>query len=504
MENKTGVYNSLDERTDSRMDGQYFWKRTEDAQIDLLELLCRLCGRWKQIAVCAAVAALLLGAYGWLGHGNAAREGEVLQKEPELTEEEEQAVADAVSLENEIRELEIYLDHSLLMQIEPYHKNKSVMLYCIDNAKRQELAQITESYLSFVINGGVADALTDSGSSNRWKTDKIYLSEVISAYQKTYSSPYQIVLDSQTDSGQTAESLFYVETVAKDAKEAQKLALDVQDALKQYTARVKKTAGSHRLRLISSQKSVTPDSGLQAQQHEKKAQLSANKTSLKSLTDAFNDGQMEVYRKSAGAKEEEDRSGENEAGSNASGAGFRSAIKYALLGMIAGIFAYCGVYACWYIFRDTVKSTEEMKRLYTFPVYGEIELEGRKKRKKTADVPKSTYADTQLQVLNRIRLACRKQGVEKFCAASDFPLSMPERQCLERMSDQLKEWGIGMAVAENVSADPAMWDGLAETGNVLLVCRMGMTTHRMIDDVMEFYLLNGVHVAGAAVFGESR
>ena len=61
MENKTGVYNSLDERTDSRMDGQYFWKRTEDAQIDLLELLCRLCGRWKQIAVCAAVAALLLG-----------------------------------------------------------------------------------------------------------------------------------------------------------------------------------------------------------------------------------------------------------------------------------------------------------------------------------------------------------------------------------------------------------------------------------------------------------
>lgn len=469
------------------MDKQYSWKRTQDTEIDLMELLYRLCRQWKQAAVCAVIFALILGGYGWLGHRNAADESDALHKEAELTEEEEQAAADAVSLKSEIRGLEEYLKNSVLMQIEPYHKHKSVMLYCIDGAKRQELPGITESYLSFVLNGGAADVLTDSGS--RWKMDRIYLAEVITAYQKTYSLPYQIVADSREDGGQTAESLFYVETVGKNAQEAGRLAADIQDVLEKYSARVKKTAGNHRLRLISSQKNVTADSGLQSQQQEKKAQLSASKASLKSMTDAFSRAQMEVYRESAG-EENEDASGNDEPGKTDSGGSFRPIIKYALAGMIAGVFLYCCVFSCVYIFRDTVKSAQEMKRLYTFPVYGEIEPEGGKKRRKTADG----------QVLNRIRLACRKQGTGSFYAASDFVLSMPEKKYLERMSVQLADWGIDMSVAENVSENPAMWEHLTETGNVLLVCRTGLTTHRMVDDAMEFYQLNGMQVSGALVF----
>ena len=71
------------------------------------------------------------------------------------------------------------------------------------------------------------------------------------------------------------------------------------------------------------------------------------------------------------------------------------------------------------------------------------------------------------------------------------------------MAGKLKDWGIDLTVAENVSADTAVWDELTEAGNVLLVCRMGRTTHQMIDRAMEFYLLNGIDVAGAAVFGQN-
>ena len=478
------------------MDGQYSWKRTEDTEIDLVDLLRRLCGQWKQAAACAAVTALVLGGYGWMQGREAP--GEDIVKEAVLTEAEEQAVADAVRLKNEISGLETYLDNSILMQTDPYHKNKSVMLYCIDRAERRELAGITESYLNFVLNGGAADALGDSGSS--WKMDKSYLAEVVTAYQKTYSSPYQVAVDSLEDGSQTAEAVFYVETVGRDAKEAEKLALDVQDVVEKHSAEVKSTAGNHRLRLISSQNSVTADSGLQTQQHDRKALLSSNKTNLKAATDAFSGEQMAVYKEAADLNDEEDKAGQDAA---VAGKGIGSVIKYILLGIVAGIFVYCGVFSCLYIFRDTVKSTEEMKRMYMFPVYGEIELDGGKKRKRTADAGQDTYGNTELQVLNRIRLSCRQRGLEKLCAASDFLLSIQEKECFERMAGKLKEWGIDLTVAENVSADTAVWDELTEAGNVLLVCRMGRTTHQMIDRAMEFYSLNGIDVAGAAVFGQN-
>ena len=57
-----------------------------------------------------------------------------------------------------------------------------------------------------------------------------------------------------------------------------------------------------------------------------------------------------------------------------------------------------------------------------------------------------------------------------------------------------------MTVAENINTDTGAWDRLIETGSVLMICRIGTTTHQMIDDAMQFYLQNGITVAGAVVF----
>ena len=284
------------------MDENYAWKRTEIIEIDLTDLLCSLFMQWKRIAVCAAVFALVLGGYGWLKSTAVPNEG-AIEIEMSLTEAEEQAVSDAAELEDEIRGLEIYLENSLLMQIDPYHKNKFVMLYCIDNAKMQELPGITESYLNFAGNGGVAGAIKYSGSS--WKTDKSYLAEVILAYQKTYNSPYQFILDGQEDSRKMTEALFYVEAVGRNEDEAEKLAEDIKEILDRYSTDVKKLAGSHRLRLVSTQKSVVVDNGLQSQQSDKKALLSSNRNNLKVMTDNFNEKQMALYRNIVNANEQD-------------------------------------------------------------------------------------------------------------------------------------------------------------------------------------------------------
>ena len=98
------------------------WKKSEEIEIDLADLIKRLCMKWKQILICALAFAVLAGGYGYLKNKSRADlpqldEGE----EIELTQEEQQSVLSAVQLQAENAGLEQYLETSLLMKADPYH-----------------------------------------------------------------------------------------------------------------------------------------------------------------------------------------------------------------------------------------------------------------------------------------------------------------------------------------------------------------------------------------------
>lgn len=478
------------------MESQYSWKRTEDTEIDLTDLLYRLCVQWKRIAVCALAFALVFGGAGWLKSRGAISESEfITEEETTLTESEEQAVEDAVRLNREISGLEEYLDNSVLMQLDSYHRVRYVMLYSIKCEEKMELPGIVESYLNFVSNGGAADALKEQDS--RWDMDKSYLSELLYAYQKTYNLPYQIVIGSQSEMEKAGETFFYVEITGKNASEAKRMASDMKDILEAFHLEVEKMAGSHRLVLAGSAESEKADGTLQTLQHDKRTLLSSSKSNLNTIVGAFSKEQESVYTLMSGKKQGEE-SGED-LSKEMSGSVFKTGMKYAVLGFMGGIFIYGCVYLCSYLFCDTVKSLQEMKRMYTFPVYGGMVLENEKNRK-IAGAWRDAFGQTGIQVLSRVRIACQKLGITEFCAASDFLLQQLEMDCLDSMSVCLKEWNMEMTVAENINTDTGAWDRLIETGSVLMICRIGTTTHQMIDDAMQFYLQNGITVAGAVVF----
>lgn len=473
------------------MDRMDSWKRTDDIEIDLKDLLCRLCRQWKQIAACAVLCAVILGGYGWKKSEQEAfiDVSDMEIEETVLTEEELQEVESAVCLKNEIRGLETYLRDSVLMQLDAYHKNKVVMLFCIDCVKRQELPAVTESYLNYVLNGGAADALLNSGKS--WNMDKSCLAELVTAYQRTYNLPYQIAVDDIDSRDILSETLFYVEVTGMNVKNARKMAQDIQNALEKYSSKVKKAAGSHRLRMVNKTESITADSGLQIQQHDKKTLLLSNRTNLKTMTDAFRAEQMAFYQNAAGVEKEDDQ---KKTEPEVSDKNYRSFIKYLILGILGGFFVYCGLFFCWYILRDTVKSMEEMRRRYLFPVYGPVLFKNRNVKKAGA------FETEQVQLLNRMKLICHKHKITKLCAVSDFLLDTQEKEYLECIAQQLKNLEIEMSVIEKPGMDKKAWDSLAETANVLLVCKADKTTYRVIDDTMNFYQENSIHVTGAVVF----
>ncbi len=498
------------------MNGQDSWKRTQDIEIDLTDLLKCLGRQWKRILICALASALLAGGYGYMKNKSSTKvQNTDAVQDIELTPDEEQSVQAAVQLYEETAGLEQYLENSLLMQADPYHRHKTYLLYSVEQAQRQDVQKITESYLSFVINGGAADALQKTGGE--WDVDKSCLAEIMTAYQKVYSYPYQLSVNNAAEPDMPAEAVFYVELTGLDEEMAGRLSKDLQKVLKDYSAKVRQQAGNHKLKLVQAEHAVAADTGLQAQQHDKRAQLAANEANLKSMTDAFSENQMAVYEKEREEAEvqkaeaadrkpadesikdgrlEAENVSEDEAGT---GNSLSAVLKYIVLGFAGGIFLYGGFYVCWYLFQDTVKSTREMQELYTFPFYGGVHLGNKAGRKQihAAD----TDGQKAKQLVSRIRLACRKQGITKLCLASDFLMDTKEKDYIGQMAEQLSSFGIEAVTAENASTDTAQWDMLAETGTVLLVCRLGMTTHRMIDDAMRFYQENGVAVIGAMTFG---
>ncbi len=500
------------------MNGDCDWKKSEVKEIDLTDILHRLCKQWKKIMLCSLVSAIVLAGYGWQsGRNIMSEDAGILAEEAVLTAAEEKAVLDAVQLRNEIQGLEMYLENSVLMKADPYHKNKFIMLYRIDRAKIQKIQTLVESYFNFILNGCAADMLADSGN---WKMDKSCLMELVSAYQKEYSPPYIAVMEKPEEQADTAEALFYVEITGENASSAKEMAQDMQSVLKEYCVKLNQSAGKHRLTLINSAESVTADSGLLALQHDKKSLLSANKASLEAAVDTFRDEQLAVYYEAAGLDEDEDKNKDKnkdkdekkESGKAASAekesakkelskeagapGSFARIIKYLLLGLGGGALAYCAVYFGWYILSSRVKSVEEMKKLYTFPVYGSVQLPGKSYENQRQDI----YEHERKQMQNRVRIACTRSGIKKVCAVSDFPLAGQEKECLESIAGKLKECGIDMTAVENAVTDAAVWDRLFETGHVLMICRIGTTKYQMIDDSMSFYLENGIGVLGAAVF----
>lgn len=510
------------------MDRQCSWKRTEEIEIDLLDLLRRLGGQWKRMLACALVSAVLAGAGSYYisktgGQDHTAEEDAALEAEeaqppvPLTKEEQERGVAAARQLAKETAQLEDYVQNSVRMQIDPYHKKSVQLMFRIEGAGVWTTQKIVEKYLDYLANDQAVSDICRIDSAME-QADSRFLPELFQAVQKT-SGTY-----TDEEGNLCSGVLLSVDVTGRDGDMATALASDVQKALEAYRPAVKKACGSHTLTLLSSDEKVRMDSDLLLWQREKRTLLATDQANLKAMTDAFDDTQKALYAaadvkideggepsdadmkadeggESSDADKKADEDGEPFDADTIAGEGSDVQaegsvnVLFVLLGLFGGIFVYGAGYACWYLLRDTVKGAGGFQSYYTFPFYGSISL---KRNAGPGDAAQSADEKKLAQVLNRVRLSCRKRQISSICLAADFTPDEEEKACLESMASQLREWEIDVVAAENVSGNISVWDTLADIGNVLMICRIGHTTHRMVDAAMEFYEENGIQVLGAA------
>ncbi len=543
------------------MDKNRSFRKTQGTQIDLQDLLHRLCRQWKQILICSLVCAVLAGGYSYLavmqdgagrpdsaqGKDTDAADAEIAvddaeQEEPakvKTKEEQEQGVADAVCLLRETSRLEEYLKDSVLMQTDANHKNRTVLLYSIENADHRSMQKMMESYFSFLTNGGAVKAIRQTDRA--WKSiDSSYLAELITVSQKA-GGTYQIQTD-VSDVRLPLEMLLYIEVAGSDSEMAAKLAGSIQDVLRDHSRVVQDICGSHTLSFVSSEAGEKADASLLTLQREKRSMLTANRTALKTMLDGFDKEQKIMYQKAAsriaqsqpekpedtetvntgvstagqqmeaadsasGSRsgagsaqsgqdgQPEDQSGESGTVLEKEGQPRRVSILYVLCGLPGGVFLYCVAFTAWYVLRDTIKSAREFKLYYTLPFYGCIPLK-HTGTKGTADTAGETVA-------GRIRLACKKHGVSKLFLSAEFAADQEAENCLQELAEQLHGWGIDAVPAAGVAHNPSLWDMLFETEAVLMICRMDTTTYQAVDSALDFYLENDLEIFGAAALQTS-
>ena len=489
------------------MDEKQYWKKTDEIEIDLLDLMRGFLGQWKQIVVIALVGAILAGGYSYVKNRNAAAAIPITEtgsgdsvEEIELTDEEQQAVDAAILLQSEITALEDYIENSVRMKMDPYHKNRVLLLYSIEDADRQILRKAQECYSNFLTGGGLADAVRKIDKAFQ-KMDSIYLAELVSVSQVA-DNDYRILTDEQQKDG---VKLFYVEASGEDEKMTKQLSEDMTKALEDYIPKVKQICGDHKLKLLTSTHSVRIDNDLQTWQQDRRNLLSTDRTNLKTMTDAMSDQQKAVLNMKTAL--EDDKEPEETVSTSVQGGISK---KYILLGLVAGIFLYACLYGCWYIFRKDIRTAGEFKSYYTIPLLGSVVTGSRQKvhglkailglsGNKWLGTGQADRGQQTAQMLGRIRLVCEKQQIKNLCLAVEFPLDGKEKELIGQVSKQLQDWGIHTVTAENLSGDVSQWDKLDGEDAMVLFCRSGVTTHQSIDHVMEIVSDNKIPAAGAVV-----
>lgn len=465
------------------MNQECSWKRTQEAEIDLLELAGSLRTQWKKILACGLAAAVLAGGGSFFysrSHpiqvSEAAWEEAAAQtttqtaagesKAPLTKEQQEQNETRAAQLRENIKRLETYLENSILMQVDPFHKDSRNLLFAIEDAQSHRVQKIMESYLGF-LTYGAADAVKKSDASMK-QIESSYLAELITSAQKAGSS-YQSEEQAQTLSAVVLQ----VTVTGRDGQMAERIAADLQNVLQEYSKKVKKDCGSHKLTLLEHTAGERVDSTLLAQQREKQTLLATDRASLKTLLESGT---------AAGQKQTEPSGQKPEAEKEPQEAAAKGSISVVAVcfGFLGGALLYAAAYACWYMLQDVVHSAREFRRHYAIPFYGSLR---------------------QAQTSGRIRLLCGRQGITQLCMAVDTSFAEKEQAALEQWIRQLQEDRIQVQLAENLSANPKLWDSglLTQTQAVLLVCGLKATSCHTVDDTMLFCLENDIPVLGAAV-----
>lgn len=487
--------------------------KKETKELDLIELFLAILKHWKWMLVCALIFACIAGGYQYINKKSSETQNketidntDIQQNADELlsklTDAEKKSVITAVEINEEINQIQNYLDNSVYINLDPYHVHQTTLVYAVNDVIVKEKGKVVRTYQNYITNGGLAKEIAENKKNTM---DVENLIDLISSdlYEEGDSQVNIFKPDDKTK----LNTMFYIQIIGENTETVTELADITKDLIKVQESKIKKRIANHSLQLLDQQTGVVSISDVSTRIHEKKSILMTNVNMLNNISNLFSEPQKMAYEALSiekglvkNANEVQD-SKQNEQKDDTLTTGIEEGVSldYRIIGFLVGIFVYCIVYSLFFIFSDSLKSVKEIKATYTFPIYGSLLL--KKKTKGTGEdltgKQKDVYAKDKAQMLYRIKMACEKEKITKVYISTCHSLEEQEKNYVNDLQKQLKKWNIEVVLGENILGDISKWESLAEVGHTIVLYKIGTTTRHIIAEEHAFYIENNIDILGA-------
>ncbi len=319
----------------------------DDMEIDLINLLFYLLRRWRVFILAALCGALVLGGYKVVSGMRVRLDNTAYEETKKQYEFDKGAYEikksgyerDMETLKKSIDAQNKYQENSLLMKIDPFEQwnaKVDILVKVPDANTGLEIKNFdeTDSYVKLYAQG-IKNRVDMDKLSSELGIEKNYLDELISI-----DADYNSNVISLSVAGDTAEFADHILEELMQQILSQKLDIDSK-------------VGTHTVEFLNRTTTQIMNQSLSDKQKSVSDGITSLQNALKDKEKALNDLEEPTMPEGISKKET-----------------LQNGIKFALIGLILGIFVAGGFYCGYYILKGRLHESDEMSTIYGINVLG--------------------------------------------------------------------------------------------------------------------------------------
>lgn len=458
---------------------------TDEMEINLLELCAYIVRKGRYVLLCALIGMILLGAYkgNKLKGAFAASSGSVEAKDDYQDElalynsQKEAAETQIDNISGQIKTQQEYKEQSILMNINPYSEYRDTTSYYIatdyqimpgmDYQNVDPVPSLLKAYENVIGGQEVYDAVADAFDH---KVSLWSVQELISV--DTGITQNTVKYDNSR--------VFTVTTVGDTQELADNLMSAVKKQIEEYQPQIASSVSAHELREIDSSSQLTVDSDLQT----KLTNFSNNIANLQQSLATTQQNLSKLEEPAASA-------------SGSRRAAAKSILKYAALGLIAGIFLSACWFAVQFLMSAPIPGRAELEDRYGLVVFGELAEEKKGFFQKLSDMlrgisRKAKSGGQQLDLISEYITGLKEKPAN--IAVVGGGSTERENDLISALASKID--GTALHYCGDITVSAQSMKAMNQADAVMLLLDMDHMSARKLQEILKI-----CHNCGKAVFG---
>lgn len=494
--------------------------RVDDREINIIDMLCAICLKWRQICVVAVACAVLAGAFSYYQNVQSLKADSKPKEETkfediELEDEDERNVCIYMEYQELYNNQLTYNENASLMKLDANGFYVGNISYYIDNYFSVEYPTISkENNVDAMIQAYKAEFRDENFATKI--AEKLELDETLASYSLE-------LVDGGNKYGSSvsmAEStgVMTVSVYGKDEETCEILAQLVREMIESKKTTVVQQFGEHEITLIEDVCKYVSDANLREYQRNNIDRLyiyskSISEVKTKISEDVVN--LLQAYKESQQAKldSETQTEVENSEGNmeESSPAGFSK--KMIVIGFIGGMLMTVVFVALSYLFNGRLRLEDDFENLYGVKLLGRV-ISSKKERKnilgfvdamilhiRHSNLVMFQVEDAIPMIVTNIKIACVKEQKKKIAITRNGE-NAGEKEIVTRVTEGLRKEGIEVVVGNTLLYDCAMVECAAESSLVVLVESANKVGYMTVQKEINICKQQGTKVVGAIIVAD--